>query len=116
MNIMLVSVNERIKEIGIRMALGANSGNIKMQFLIEGVMLTLISGVIGMLLASGAISIANSFIASLEQFKDSGFELGVNISVMIKTVLFCGVIGIIFGLYPAKKAAELNPIDALHTD
>ena len=113
MNIMLVSVNERIKEIGIRMALGANSGNIKMQFLIEGVMLTLISGVIGMLLASGAISIANSFIASLEQFKDSGFELGVNISVMIKTVLFCGVIGIIFGLYPAKKAAELNPIDAL---
>lgn len=113
MNIMLVSVNERIKEIGIRMALGANSGNIKMQFLIEGVMLTLISGIIGMILASGAISIVNSFISSMEQFKDSGFALGVNLSVMIKTVLFCGVIGIIFGLYPAKKAAELNPIDAL---
>jgi len=113
MNIMLVSVNERIKEIGIRMALGANSGNIKMQFLIEGVMLTLISGIIGMALASGAISIVNAFISSLEQFSDSDFSLGVNLGVMIKTVLFCGAIGIIFGLYPAKKASELNPIDAL---
>ncbi len=113
MNIMLVSVNERIKEIGIRMALGANSGNIKMQFLIEGVMLTLISGIIGMLFASGAISLANSIIQSNEEFREFGFSLGININVMIKTVLFCGVIGIIFGLYPAKKASELNPIDAL---
>lgn len=113
MNIMLVSVNERIKEIGIRMALGANSGNIKMQFLIEGVMLTLISGIIGMLFASGAISIVNSFIKSSEQFSELGFSLGVDIGVMLKTVAFCGIIGIIFGLYPAKKASELNPIDAL---
>lgn len=113
MNIMLVSVNERIKEIGIRMALGANSGNIKMQFLIEGVMLTLLSGIVGMILASGAISLANSFIASNETFSEFGFSLGINFGVMIKTVAFCGVIGVIFGLYPAKKASELNPIDAL---
>lgn len=112
MNIMLVSVNERIKEIGIRMALGANAGNIKTQFLIEGVMLTLLSGIIGMLIASGAISVVNMFISNSE-FAKSGFSLGVDFGVMIKTVLFCGVIGIIFGLYPAKKASELNPIDAL---
>ena len=112
MNIMLVSVNERIKEIGIRMALGANSGNIKIQFLIEGVMLTLLSGIIGMLIASGAISVVNMLISNSE-FAKSGFSLGVDFGVMIKTVLFCGVIGVIFGLYPAKKASELNPIDAL---
>lgn len=112
MNIMLVSVNERIKEIGIRMALGANSGNIKIQFLIEGVMLTLLSGIIGMLIASGAISVVNMLVSNSE-FAKSGFSLGVDFGVMIKTVLFCGVIGVIFGLYPAKKASELNPIDAL---
>lgn len=110
MNIMLVSVNERIKEIGIRMALGANSGNIKMQFLIEGIILTLLSGIIGMLLATLAMNIANSVIAS---FTDFELKLEVDIAVMLKTVAFCGLIGVIFGYYPAKKAANLNPIDAL---
>ena len=110
MNIMLVSVNERIKEIGVRMALGANQGNIKLQFLIEGIMLTLISGIIGMLLASLAIAIANMAINSFTEFD---LQLRVNLVVMIKTVLFCGVIGVVFGYYPAKKAANLNPIDAL---
>lgn len=112
MNIMLVSVNERIKEIGIRMALGANSGNIMLQFLIEGVMLTLLSGIIGIILATGAIYGANIFISNTE-FAESGFKLGVDLIVMAKTVVFCGVVGVIFGLYPAKKAANLNPIDAL---
>lgn len=110
MNIMLVSVNERIKEIGIRMALGANSGNIKVQFLIEGVALTLISGIIGMILASGAIYLVNMAIAN---FTEYDLALKVDFMVMIKTVIFCGVIGIVFGLYPAKKASELNPIEAL---
>lgn len=112
MNIMLVSVNERIKEIGIRMALGANSGNIMLQFLIEGVMLTLLSGIIGIIFATGAIYGANIFISNTE-FAESGFKLGVDLMVMSKTVIFCGVVGVIFGLYPAKKAANLNPIDAL---
>jgi putative ABC transport system permease protein len=110
MNIMLVSVNERIKEIGIRMALGANQGNIKLQFLIEGIALTLLSGLIGIILASGAMSLANM---AIKNFTDYDLTLNVNIIVMLKTVLFCGIIGIIFSYYPSKKAAALNPIEAL---
>ena len=110
MNIMLVSVNERIKEIGIRMALGANSGNIKLQFLIEGIILTLLSGIIGMILATIAMNVANALISNLTDFS---LTLKVDLGVMLKTVAFCGIIGVIFGYYPAKKASNLNPIDAL---
>lgn len=110
MNIMLVSVNERIKEIGIRMALGATEGNIKLQFLIEGIILTLISGIIGMLLAIGTMQVANLLI---ENFTEYTLSLKIDMMVMIKTVLFCGAVGVVFGYYPAKKAASLNPIEAL---
>lgn len=112
MNIMLVSVNERIKEIGIRMALGANSGNIKLQFLIEGIMLTILSGIIGMLVAMLVVFGVNKFISNSE-FSNSGFVLAINMITTLKTIGFCGIIGIIFGIYPANKAAKLNPVDAL---
>jgi len=112
MNIMLVSVNERIKEIGIRMALGANAGNIKLQFLIEGIMLTILSGIIGMIIATLVVLGVNKFISNSE-FSNSGFVLAINIITTLKTIGFCGIIGIIFGIYPANKAAKLNPVDAL---
>jgi putative ABC transport system permease protein len=112
MNIMLVSVNERIKEIGIRMALGANSGNIKLQFLIESVMITILSGILGMLLAALVAFGANKFIAN-SQFADSGLKFVINFQTAFKTTIFCGIIGIVFGVYPANKASKLNPVDAL---
>ena len=109
MNIMLVSVSERIKETGIRMALGAKNSDIIVQFLIEGIMITILSGIIGILLASVATSVINILVASYN-YK---FTLIINFMTMIKIILFCGIIGIIFGIYPAIKAGRLDPVEAL---
>lgn len=105
MNIMLVSVNERIREIGIRQALGAKRSYILIQFLMEAVLLTLGAGIIGMLLAQGAVSVINA--------QDYGIILSINIKVMIYVVLFCAAVGILFGFYPANKASKLNIADTL---
>lgn len=104
MNIMLVSVTERTREIGIRKALGARTGSILLQFLAEAGIITLMGGVIGIVLgilgAMGVCSIA-------------GVTASVDPAVVITATLFsCGV-GIFFGIYPAKKAAKLSPIEAL---
>lgn len=104
MNIMLVSVTERTREIGIRKALGARTGSILLQFLAEAGIITLMGGVIGIVLgilgAMGVCSIA-------------GVTASVDPAVVIIATLFsCGV-GIFFGIYPAKKAAKLSPIEAL---
>lgn len=109
MNIMLVSVSERIKETGIRMALGAKNRDIIFQFLIEGIMITILSGIIGIILASVATNILNIIIASF----DYKFTLIINFTTMIKIIIFCGIIGIIFGIYPALKAGKLDPVEAL---
>ncbi|MDR1665165.1 MAG: ABC transporter permease [Clostridiales bacterium] len=104
MNIMLVTVTERTREIGIRKSLGATDGNIQMQFLIEAVILTAIGGFIGILLGYfGGFAIGN--------FVD--FTPSVDIPTVIMTVAVSSVIGIIFGVYPAGKAARLDPIEAL---
>ena len=110
MNIMLVSVNERIKEIGIRMALGAKGYHILIQFLLEGILLTIFSGIIGIILAIAATHGVNSYMAANNY---TSLVLKVNFHVMLNTILFCGFIGILFGIYPARKASKMNPVEAL---
>jgi len=104
MNIMLVSVTERTREIGIRMAIGARERDILLQFLTEAVLLTLMGGIIGMLLGVGsALGISALF----------GWPTLISPEAIGLAVVFSSAIGIFFGFYPARKAAQLNPIDAL---
>lgn len=107
MNIMLVSVTERTREIGIRKALGAKTGSITFQFLIEAGTLTLIGGVIGIVLGLwGGYGISSLM----------GMEGYVAPSTVVYIALFSIAIGIFFGIYPARKAARLSPIEALRTE
>ena len=106
MNIMLVSVTERTREIGIRKAVGAKRKHIMLQFLCESCILSVIGGLIGLLLSFGVVEIYNMIASS---------TVGMNWPVGIAAIVFCAVIGILFGSYPAAKASRLQPIDALHT-
>ncbi|AHG75609.1 Macrolide export ATP-binding/permease protein MacB [Mannheimia varigena USDA-ARS-USMARC-1296] len=105
MNIMLVSVTERTREIGVRMAIGAKQRNILQQFLIEAVVICLIGGVIGILLASAIIWAFNSL--------GSNFKMILSPESVIIAVLCSTLIGIVFGYIPARNASRLNPITAL---
>lgn len=104
MNIMLVSVGERTKEIGIRMAVGAKEKDIMVQFLIEAVLLSLTGGLIGILAGIVGSVIASSFI---------GWKAVVSPESVLLSFCFAALIGIFFGIYPAKKASKLDPIEAL---
>lgn len=104
MNIMLVSVTERTKEIGIRMAIGAKASDIRIQFLIESFLLSVIGGLIGVLV--GIIGAK-----SIQLFSDMSISISC-FSIML-SLGFSGAIGVLFGYYPAYKASLLNPIDAL---
>ena len=105
MNIMLVSVTERTKEIGIRMAIGARASDIRWQFLIESFMLSMIGGLIGV--AAGIIGAK-----AVEIFSD-GMSVSISLFSIFMSLGFSGLVGIGFGYYPAYKASLLNPIDAL---
>lgn len=105
MNIMLVSVTERTKEIGIRKALGATFSMIITQFLIESVTLSVTGGIIGIFAGIAASKAISSF---------SSLNTVITPGPIIVSFVFSVMIGLIFGLYPARKAAKLNPIDALH--
>jgi putative ABC transport system permease protein len=104
MNIMLVSVAERTREIGIRKAVGASNQNILLQFLIESVVLALIGGIIGI-----AIGIFLAFMISVI----SPLKAGVAFWMIALGFGFSAAVGIFFGIYPARKASTLNPIEAL---
>lgn len=104
MNIMLVSVTERTREIGIRMAIGARSSAVRTQFLIESIVLSLTGGIIGIVLG---------IVASLVIPLMLGWPTLVSTTAIIGSVLFSAAVGIFFGYYPARKAAALDPIDAL---
>ena len=104
MNIMLVSITERTKEIGTRKALGAKNSSIRLQFIIEAIVLCLIGGLFGILLGVGLGSIAASVL---------GYSASAPIGAIVIAVAFSMFIGVFFGYYPANKAAKLNPIDAL---
>lgn len=108
MNIMLVTVTERTREIGIRKAIGASRGTILLQFLMEAVVLCMMGCGLGIFLSWSILQIVNTVVVSL----DMTFRL--NGGVVLIAVGFCFVIGVVFGLYPANKAAKMKPIDALH--
>ena len=104
MNIMLVSVTERTREIGIRLAIGAHDHDIRLQFLIEAMVLSLMGGALGILLGVGASQIVSQL---------NGWPVQVSSASIIIAFVFSGAVGIGFGFYPAHKAAKLDPIEAL---
>jgi macrolide transport system ATP-binding/permease protein len=107
MNIMLVSVTERTKEIGLRKALGARANDILSQFLSESVVISVVGGLMGVVLAMLISLGINIF---------GGWATAISIQSILLAVVFSSTIGVAFGVYPAKKAAQLNPIDALRSD
>ena len=108
MNIMLVTVTERTREIGIRKAIGASRGTILSQFLMEAVVLCMLGCGLGIFFSWGILQTVTTVVSSLNM------TFALDMGVVLIAVAFCFVIGVVFGLYPANKAAKMKPIDALH--
>jgi putative ABC transport system permease protein len=104
MNIMLVTVTERTREIGIRKALGATRGNILLQFLVESTTLCLFGGLFGLAVGAAAATMLNRL---------AGWQTVVTLESAIMAFGFSATVGIVFGIWPARRAARLDPIDAL---
>lgn len=104
MNIMLVSVTERTREVGLRKSLGARRRDILLQFLIEAVVLCLAGGVLG---------VGGGYVGSLILQRMAGWSMAVSPPAVLVALLFSACVGIFFGLWPAQRAARLEPIDAL---
>ena len=108
MNIMMVTVTERTREIGIRKAIGASRGTILTQFLMEAVVLCMMGCGLGIFLSWAILQVVSTVVAS------TGIVFTLDGGVVLTAVVFCFIIGVVFGLYPANKAAKMKPIDALH--
>jgi putative ABC transport system permease protein len=111
MNIMLVSVTERTREIGIRMAVGARGRDILRQFLVEAVVLSSIGGLIGVLFGAGGSILMTVILNKLND--NSEWPMYVSYQAAAVAMLFAASVGIFFGYYPARKASRLDPIEAL---
>lgn len=114
MNIMLVSVTERTREIGIRKALGAKTGSVTVQFLAESAFITLIGGIIGIILGVGGAWIIAKIISAI--VPGVSFSPQLSLSTVLLASIFSSSVGIFFGIYPARKAAKLSPIEALRRE
>jgi putative ABC transport system permease protein len=108
MNIMLVSVTERTREIGIRKAVGARRRDILIQFLTEATVLSLAGGIIGILLGAGIAQLISGI-----QMGTTALQTSVEVDAVLLAVIFSLGVGLFFGIYPANRAASLHPIDAL---
>ena len=104
MNIMLVSVTERTREIGIRLAVGAHGRDVLMQFLIEAIILSLLGGTLGIALGIGCSQLIPKLL---------GWPVQISFFWILLSFSISGIIGVFFGFYPARKAAQLDPIEAL---
>jgi ABC-type antimicrobial peptide transport system permease subunit len=104
MNIMLVSVSERTREIGLRKAIGANNKDIRVQFLIEAILMSFLGGMAGITLGAGAAFMITRF---------AGWSVIVSPVSVVMATGFSLIVGIVFGLWPAHKASQLDPIEAL---
>jgi putative ABC transport system permease protein len=104
MNIMLVSVTERTREIGLRLAVGALESEVLLQFLIEAVVLSALGGLIGIIIATGA-----SYVLAGVMVVPYAFDVSINVLALV----FAAAIGVVFGYFPAKRAARMDPIEAL---
>ena len=110
MNIMYVTVTERTREIGLRMSIGARQRDILLQFLLESVVLSLIGGLIGILLG---ILMAYGLVTVIQSSGDMPISFILSYSAIVISFIVCVAVGVFFGWYPAKKAANLDPIQAI---